>query len=242
MLQPLTMHLKARQKESRLMTLHKTVVGLVSLLLLTACDSPDDNAAAPYPLHKSVTITVFWIGETGDADNGYIPNLQSAWDDRWQEHYGGVDTPDERNGYYPAAFTPRENPFYCALPYNDLDSNGVIRENIEAIIPWADNGQVDTINSYCKNRWVRIVTPEKTAYAQWEDVGPFGEEDAAYVFGTAAPENTINASAGLDLSPAVRDYLGTDDIDTADWQFVEEKDVPAGPWKDIITRSPVCWE
>jgi hypothetical protein len=35
----------------------------------------------------------------------------------------------------------------------------------------------------------------------------------------------------LDVSPAVRDYLGLAPTDVTDWQFVEVRDVPPGPWR-----------
>lgn len=31
---------------------------------------------------------------------GHSPNIQSVCDDNWQEHYGGIDNPDKRNGFY----------------------------------------------------------------------------------------------------------------------------------------------
>jgi hypothetical protein len=34
----------------------------------------------------------------------------------------------------------------------------------------------------------------------------------------------------LDVSPAVRDYLGLGDIDFCDWRFVDFTRVPLGPW------------
>ena len=40
----------------------------------------------------------------------------SAWDQNWQENFGGYDDPDRRNGYLPAGFMPTLNPFYIALP------------------------------------------------------------------------------------------------------------------------------
>ena len=82
----------------------------------------------------------------------------------------------------------------------------------------------------------------KTVYAQWEDVGPFKENDAAYVFGTATPASKTNKNSGIDVSPAVRDYLGLKDIDKVDWQFVDEKDVSQGPWKNIVTVSQIDWK
>ena len=79
-------------------------------------------------------------------------------------------------------------------------------------------------------------------YAQWEDVGPFGENDSNYVFGSANPKSTTNKTAGLDVSPAVNDYLGLSGLDTTSWQFVDEKDVPSGPWKNIVTTSGIYWK
>ena len=193
-----------------------------------------------YLLHKNISTTTFWTGENGSSENGNIPNLASAWDDMWMLNYGGVDTPDARNGYYPADFIPNENPFYFALPYNDFDHNGDKKIDVTSYIPWAipsDNKN----ESICKNRWIKIIKGSSTAYAQWEDVGPFGEDDKDYVFGNAQPQNDINNNAGLDVSPAVRDYLSLSDVDNVDWQFVDEEDVPDGPWKDIVTTTNINW-
>ena len=193
-----------------------------------------------YPLHKNITVTIFWTGEPGSGENGHIPNLASAWDDMWMLDFGGVDTPDRRAGYYPAGFVPNENPFYFALPYNDFDKEGNKKRDLSSYIPWA-HSEINDSASVCKNRWIKITKEGKSAYAQWEDVGPFGEDDRAYVFGTARPKNPINDHTGLDVSPAVRDYLGLQDIDRVDWEFVDAKDVPAGPWKKIVTVSQVNW-
>ena len=40
----------------------------------------------------------------------------------------------------------------------------------------------------------------------------------------------MNHGAGIDVSPAVRDYLGLGSLGLVDWRFVEEADVAAGPW------------
>jgi hypothetical protein len=193
-----------------------------------------------YPVHGNISVTFFWVGEESSSDNGYIPNSQSAWDDNWQQHYGGVDNPDKRNGYFPSGFTPKENPFYFALPYNDFDENGERRANVN-IIYWYNEKNYNETQSICKNQWIKITKDNKVVYAQWEDVGPFNEDDVNYVFGSSKPENKINNNAGLDVSPAVHDYLNLQDIDSIDWQFVNFSDVPEGPWKQIITSSQVFW-
>ncbi|WP_456382836.1 endo alpha-1,4 polygalactosaminidase [Hydrogenimonas sp.] len=200
----------------------------------------EDSSQRLYPLHTGITSTVFWIGEKADASNGGIANLSSAWDEKWTARYGGVDSPDHRDGYRPAGFIPRENPFYVALPFNDFDENGVRKAGLEKRIPWYEPGLPED-RSYCKNRWVEIAKGDRKVYAQWEDAGPFGENDAAYVFGDASPRNALNDHAGIDLSPAVRDYLGAEDIDEVEWRFVDAEDVPGGPWKEIVTVSGVDW-
>ena len=190
-----------------------------------------------YPAHKNITATTFWIGESADGSNNFISNAASAWDENWQVHYGGVDDPSNRNGFMPANFTPGENPFYFALPYNDFDGNGNRKADAGKIIYWAADSSWDASQSMLKNQWIKITKNGTDVYAQWEDVGPFGESDSTYVFGSSAPQSGQNSHAGLDLSPAVRDYLHLNGEDNVDWQFVKEKDVPAGPWKKIITTS-----
>jgi hypothetical protein len=183
--------------------------------------------------HLGITTTYFWVGESAGSDNGGIANKASAWDGQWQTHFGGVDAPSPRSGYNPAGFTPKENPFYFALPYNDIDAQGH-RKSTAVNCPLA----VTKINySWCKNSWIAIRYNGKVAYAQWEDVGPFGEDDPAYVFGTAVPKNSRDIKAGLDVSPAVKDYLGLSDVGTADWTFISGAAVPSGPWKAIVTSS-----
>lgn len=195
----------------------------------------EEKSTEQYPLHKNIITTTFWVGEEATQDNRNISNLPSAWDEEWMDNFGGVDDPEKRNGFYPADFIPKENPFYFALPYNDLDSDGERKKDAVKIVYWADEKIWNKDQSMLKNRWIKIIKDDKVAYAQWEDVGPFGEDDGDYVFGTKAPRSQENNNAGLDVSPAVTDYLNLDGEESVDWQFVKESDVPEGPWKDIIT-------
>jgi len=70
---------------------------------------------------KSAITTLFWVGEPSDVDNAFIPNDVSYWDNQWRLSFGGVDDPKHRNGYWPADFEPRENPFYVALPFGEFE-------------------------------------------------------------------------------------------------------------------------
>ncbi|WP_456343012.1 endo alpha-1,4 polygalactosaminidase [Thermovibrio sp.] len=210
-------------------------------LLISGCGAGGGGKgeSSKYPLHRNVKTTWFYVGEPATEENGNIPNTSSAWDDIWLWHYGGVDDPERRSGYFPASFKPSENPFYVALPFNDLDEKGNLKE-IAKKIPWFNYEEFKKNGSVLKNRWVKIIKGDKVAYAQWEDVGPFGENDFNYVFGSSPPSNPVNG-VGLDVSPAVRDYLGLKDVDYVDWQFVDKDEVPPGPWKEVITKTPVSF-
>ena len=188
-----------------------------------------------FPLKTNIVTTVFWIGEQAGGNNP-VPNFKSSWDANWTNNYGGFDTPDSssRRNYIPVAFIPRQNPFYYALPYNDV-THGQFKPEAPLVIPWFKQeytkrgSQPGT--SVCKDRWIAIRKGNKTCYAQWEDCGPFRTDHFQYVFGNERPKPNLNRGAGLDVSPAVRDYLGLGPTDVTDWQFVEVAEVPPGPWR-----------
>ncbi len=186
-----------------------------------------------YPWKQNIVTTVFWIGETPSGNNP-VPNRSSSWDKEWAKSYGGFDDPNpaRRQDYIPVKFTPRQNPFYCALPYNDKATNGH-RPEAPQVIPWFKEAYQGPGVSVCKGRWVAIRKGNRTVYAQWEDAGPFRTDHWQYVFGNERPKPNLNRGAGLDVSPAVRDYLGLHETDVTDWQFVDFKDVPRGPWSKL---------
>ena len=194
--------------------------------LRSAPPSPGER----YPWKRSIVTTVFWIGEKPSGNNP-VPNKSSSWDKEWSKNYGGFDDPDraKRSDFIPAKFTPRQNPFYCALPYNDKAADGH-RPEAPRVVPWFDEAYRGPEASVCKDRWVAIRKGNKMVYAQWEDAGPFRTDHWQYVFGNERPKPNLNKGAGLDVSPAVRDYLGLNETDVTDWQFVDSKDVPRGPW------------
>jgi hypothetical protein len=180
---------------------------------------------------KSTVTTVFWVGEGATSDNGHIHNYSSYWDVNWMRHFGGVDSPLNRKGYLPAGFTPKQNPFYVALPFAETDSNGELKDVVKRIPGYGDKGPLT------KNRWVEIRYNGKSCFGQWQDVGPFGEDDFDWVFGSATkPKNERGEKAGLDVSPAIAGYLGLEGSGRTEWRFADEKDVPPGLWKSVVTR------
>ncbi len=183
-----------------------------------------------YPWKQRIVTTVFWVGEHPTANNP-VPNYKSSWDARWAANYGGYDNPEPvaRRNFVPKGFIPRQNPFYVALPYNDV-TRGTTKPESRKVIPWFKQAFERPGKSVCKGRWLAIRYRGRIAYAQWEDCGPFRTDHWQYVFGSAIPLPNLNKGAGLDVSPAVRDYLGMGGTDVTDWKFVDARDVPPGPW------------
>lgn len=216
--------------------------------LPTKTPTTTTNTTSAYPWHNDVLATQFYIGEGGLSGT-------TAWDCHAVNHYGGIDSPFGRNGYLPS-FTPKENPYYLALPYTDIGQVGTHKTEI----PWYD-AKLDTGGGYSfvKNRWVILKRGNNVCYGQYEDSLTPDILDASgkrigyglpnhfdYVFGSAAPTHP-----GIDVSPALSTCLGmfdaTDKVYAhsdalVSWKFVEASEVPAGNWKNIITATPVSWE
>ena len=216
-----------------------------------------------YPLHTGIVSTTFWVGEVFDPNASDGSQVISTYDSSWFAHYGGCDgvnvgagvkkcSTENRtaaNGYFPTRMTPQQNPFYLDLPFDDLHDPTAYRER-GRIIPWAHDpgyaGHVtDPSFSYMKNRWVKLMRNGRTCYAQIEDAGPAKYHDAAYVFGSdnRRPASTRFNRAGMDVSPAVNGCLDYSELDgendKVNWRFVDAADVPAGPWKRIVTTQGV---
>jgi hypothetical protein len=179
-----------------------------------------------YPWKTGIFTTKFWIGEGGSAISS-TDNVASAWDENWRSSNSGSDNPYNRSGYAPADHAPTVNPFYVALPFNDLADPEKARRWLPPgwYRPPKDGKQV----SACKDRWVEIKNSDgRICFAQWEDVGPLESDHAEYVFGPERPE--VLTRAGLDVSPAVAQYLGLGESGYTSWRFVDDEDVLPGKW------------
>jgi hypothetical protein len=194
-------------------------------------ESPRDPFQSSEHWRRAIVATVFWVGEL-PTQNNPTPNNKSAWDQNWQQNFGGYDDPDRRSGWGPAGFTPQLNPFYVALPYNDVARGGKHQDEAKSVIPWFWQEYRGDGISVCKGRWVAIHLRGKICYAQWEDVGPFEVDHWQYVFGSERPRANRNKAAGIDVSPAVRDFLQMKSGERVEWRFLDEYQVPHGPWLD----------
>lgn len=203
-----------------------------------------------------------WAFHWSGVNNGTVPSNASGCPGAIVGGCDGVSGADNAcateartaaNGYFPSQGTPKENPFYLDLPFDDVNDTTAFGQRCD-VIPWANDPNyaghcTDTNFSYMKNKFVRIVGPNgNTCYGQIEDAGPSegsNYHDAAYVFGEndAQPGQGQFNNAGADVSPALNGCLGFAELDGQNdkikWQFVDDGDVPEGPWKKIITTSEV---
>jgi len=200
--------------------------------------APQPSVTAPYPWRTHVTSTIFWIGEQ-PTQNNPTPNCKSSWDQSWAINFGGYDNPDpaarianhSTGDFRPKNFIPKLNPFYVALPYNDVLNYKTHKPEASKVIPWFSRFRPLPGKTVCKGRWVQIYFEKRSCFAQWEDCGPWTTDDHEYVFGNKPPKTNQNGSAGIDLSPSIRDYLGLKSGQKVHWRFVEPGQVPYGPWK-----------
>lgn len=191
-----------------------------------------------YPWKTGIVTTKFWIGE-GATPISSTTNVQSSWDEDWLEKNHGSDNPYNRNGYASGSHASTLNPFYCALPFNDL----AFPDKARIWLPrgWYRRPINGKQVSACKDRWVEIKNSRgDICYAQWEDVGPLRYDHAEYVFGDERPTGLGNDHAGLDVSPAVFEYLGLSDRNRfTSWRFVDEADVRPGAWLKLDEQAVI---
>lgn len=200
----------------------------------------DVKLRSKYPWKRDIVTTYFWIGEGASGYNS-TANYKSAWDQAWTHNFGGTDCPEDRVETarvgltsLPKRFAPTLNPFYVALPYNDIKYPEISRR----VVPWwnEEKFKQNRWRSQCKGRWVMIEYKGRVCFAQWEDVGPLRFDDHQYVFGKARPTREHHG-AGLDVSPAVRDYLGLTGLNRTNWRFVDDDEVPYGPWIEYAEQA-----
>lgn len=214
---------------------------------------------------KTIVASTFYIGEEAGPSNAEIDNISTAWNGKAATDFGGADRwgpldPEQwqgrwydREGLCPAGLSPRQNIFYVALPTPDFDEQGRLPGAFSAAKMGATylpdlakrikNGQ----EWLFKNLWVEVRYDGKVAYGQLEDIGPSADTgtivaDYDYVWGdSSTPKNDFGLHAGIDISPAMTDYLGTKGQATVSWRWVPQANVPDGPWKVLVTASEPRW-
>ena len=195
-------------------------------------------------LHEAVSTTIFWIGEPASADNGFIANDDSAWDECWKERYGGIDDPVNRNGFFPAGFTPHDNPFYVALPYNDLDSNGDRRWNLASVVPWAKIATLPVTDSAVKNRWVKIIAGDADLLRAMGGRRPVQRERLALRVRTGAGRAIPSTAAPVSMSrpPCVTACRSPTASPRPTGASSRRPRCPHGPWTTIVTTSQLNFD
>ncbi len=218
-----------------IMAIALILVGFASLVSTKLGGHPEDRVVAEpatllprtaytrFPWRFDIVATVFWVGDP----------KSSPWDPEWLNNFGGIDDPNpsqRTSDFTVKGFTPGLNPFYVALPYNDCLSSEEHKPEAAKIIPWFKSSFVRAGRSVLRGAWLAIRHENHVCYAQWENCGPVGADDANYVFGNARPQTEKASGSGIYVSPAVRDYLGMPSWATVDWRFVDVGEIPEGPW------------
>lgn len=201
--------------------MEKAAAGRTKTTMASPLPSPAGPASATpsvqsseFPWKTSITTTVFWT-----LQPGFVPD-SSNQAGGFSFFVNGVIM----TGAPVSQTASTINPFYVALPFNDLKYPDLARRWLPSA--WQTHATQNDHQSECEGRWIEIKDDlGHHCYAQWEDAGPVVENDASYVFGTAKPAVT---RAGLDVSPAVAQYLGFTSKAVFSWRFVES--VPPGPW------------
>ena len=175
-----------------------------------------------YPWKIGITATCFWAGESA-ASGGGVSNCRSSYDPEWAVH------------------APAQNSFYAALPVVDIRDGHTVPEARR--IPWFASEWVRDGQSILKDRWVAVRCGGRVAYCQLEDCGPFHTDSWDYCFGNDRPSTNRNNDAGIDVSPAVRDYLGLSGMSTVDWRWCDAREVPrSGPWAMFGANNTLAWK
>ncbi|KYQ94042.1 hypothetical protein DLAC_04316 [Tieghemostelium lacteum] len=228
---------------------------IILKILLEYSSSIGEQISTKYTTHYYVKTVLHTIEDTSALFKQSQGKNISVWNENWQRDAGIIHLPYCPSK--PSILIPTENKFYCTLPYNDLDEFG--RKASAHFIPWAKIDDPED-KSILKNRWIRVSYKEALAFCQLEDVGPETDDDFDYVFGPSYSLPESGLGTGLGLSPEVAEFMGIfeklnnytiylgkilenpDQLNEPDevrcsWQFYDDKDVPDGPWKDIVTTS-----
>jgi hypothetical protein len=184
-----------------------------------------------FPWKEGIPAGQFWIGEKDGKG--------SAWAAQWVRENGGPDSPTDRNGYASGSHASGLSPFYVALPFDDLAHPNLAQKWLPR--GWARSPKDGKPVSACKDRWVEIKNGRgDVCFAQWEDAGPEATDKAEYVFGGGTPGEA--GEPGIDLSPAVFEYLGLGpggQGQTVSWRFVDDAEVRPGAWMKLDEQAVI---
>ena len=89
--------------------------------------------------------------------------LGCSFEQPWIGNFKGViDDPRRRNGYHPGGFTPKENPFYFALPYGEFVDGDPDNLKLSARnVPWYRHG----LEPLLKDQWLKVAHGDSSVVA-----------------------------------------------------------------------------
>src|SRR5437763_16827627 len=101
---------------------------------------------------------------------------------QWTKSYGGFDDPNpaHRRNYVPLKFMPQQNPFYCALPYNDK-AHTFHRPEAPRVGSRYKDAYYGPAVLTCKDRSITMRNCNRCAYAHLEDASTYRTDHYQYV-------------------------------------------------------------
>ena len=186
-------------------------LGLVGLVLLVnglvGC-AAEPNRARPHRSRRAIRGTpTSWRRRSGWARcSTRTPRTAARWSRpttrvvralrRLRRDRGGRRVPTERrtadNGYFPAAMTPKQNPFYLDLPFDDMNDPAAFAHGARSFRgpttrPVRRDGEPK--RDLHEEPVGEDQRGDRICYGQIQDAGPGEYDDAEYVFGSEdAPE------------------------------------------------------
>jgi len=186
------------------------------------------SAVQRYPWKTSIVTTVFWVGEQAGGNNR--SKLQKFLDFNWSENYAEPILRFQRTAQlHPNCFYSQAKPLLLCFTVHDV-THGQFKPEAPLVIPWFKHEYRGRGSRYAEIDGLPFVRQSHLLCAMGR-LRSVSHDHFQYVFGNERPKPNLNHGAGLDVSPAVRDYLGLAPTDVTDWQFVEVRDVSSGPWR-----------
>ena len=148
-------------------------------------------------------------------------------------NYGGFDNPDpsRRHDYIPVIYVPRQNPFYCALPYNDV-SHGQFKPEAPMVVPWFRQAYVRTGAFGLQGPLGRDPPRQPGLLRAMGRLRTFPHRSLPIRFPERAAETEPEPRRRSRCLAGGARLSRPRPTDVTDWQFVEVRDVPPGPWRN----------
>ena len=191
-------------------------------------------SSSRYPWKTDIVTTVFWIGEHADREQSRSESQEFLGLATGRAITAVTTAPIPHGGTTTSRSISSRGRirFTVALPYNDVTHGQFKPEARDWSFRGFDRHSCSRGIRFAKIAGSRSAEAIGSATRNGKIVGRSAPTISNTFSRTNARRPNLNHGAGLDVSPAVRDYLGLRTDVLTDWQFVEVRDVPPGPWRN----------